>query len=475
MYKSILLIVFCLAGLSLTAQKTKVKTSPSTAEIKVPMKADSWDFPAGSVEFLTYKNVAAMKISAQGKKATIKGLTFADGTIEFDVEPILPGFAQSIYFHRKDDNEQEIVYLRLGSIGNKLANEGIQYTPYFAGINMWDMYPRYQGPAPTVKDNWNHFKLVISGKQMRVYMNDQARPVLEIPKLEGNLAEGSIAFEGTSYIANVVVKPNATEGLPRTEGLDLTNHDANYLRHWVMSTPVDLPDGSEASASKIPGAEHFTESIKAEREGFINLTRRWGGNENRKVIWLKTKIFTKQAVKTNLQLGFSDEVWVFLNSQTIHVDKNLYIQNMRKYPGGRMSIENSTISLNLKEGENELMIAVANDFYGWGIVARLTSTESITDIDNVQTILDLAKEIATLDPAPYVGVYTNRDLPLTLTFTRKEKALQVQANGPNPVEVQPLGGHRFQFAAEGAVFEFKPGEKKMILKQGGEQREFVKD
>ena len=96
MYKSILLAVFCLAGLSLTAQKAKSKNSPSTREIKVPMKPESWDFPAGSVEFLTYKNVAAMKIAAQGKKATIKGLTFADGTIEFDVEPILPGFAQSV-------------------------------------------------------------------------------------------------------------------------------------------------------------------------------------------------------------------------------------------------------------------------------------------------------------------------------------------------------------------------------------------
>lgn len=79
-----------------------------------------------------------------------------------------------------------------------------------------------------------------------------------------------------------------------------------------------------------------------------------------------------------MQLGFSDEVWLFLNNQMIYVDKNLYLQApMRKYPDGRISTQNSKVVVPLKAGENELVIAVANDFYGWGIVARMESMDGL--------------------------------------------------------------------------------------------------
>lgn len=472
MYKLSFLAIFLMVAIPLTAQKTRTKIPD---EIRVAMKPSHWQFEDGAAEFVTYKDTQAIKIVAGNKKVTIKDLTFSDGTIEFDVEPVLPGFAQSVYFHRKDDNEQEIVYLRLGTIGNKLANDAIQYAPYFAGVNMWDMYPQYQGPAPIKKDNWNHLKLVISGEQMKVYMNHLPQPVLWIPKLEGNIKEGAISFEGTSYIANVVVRPNETEGLAPTQGLDLTDHDANYLRQWAMSKPADLPVGSEATLTNQPSLDQFTETITAEREGFVNLTRRFGGNQSRRVIWLKTRITTKQAVKADLQLGFSDEVWVLLNSQTVYVDKNLYTQNMRKYPNGRMSIHNASINLNLKEGNNDLLIAVANDFYGWGIVARLASTESVVEVDNVSSILEIAKEISSLNPEIYVGTYSTPDLPIKLTFMKKEATLLVEATGQTPAALQALGNHTFEYAAEGAVFEFIPADKRMTLRQGGKIFQFARE
>lgn len=470
MKKTLLSIAFIVTCLPLIAQKTK--RIPVPAETRVPMTAAFWDFPAGGVEFLNYKNVSALKILNGGNRVTVKDLTFSYGTMEFDVEAIQ---GATIYFHRKDDKEQETIYLRLGAIGNKLAYDAIQYAPYLDGVNMWDMYPKYQGPAPIKKDDWNHVKLVIAGKQMRVYMNQQLKPVLEIPKLEGNLAEGSIAFEGVSYIANVIIRPSETEDLSPSEGVDLTNHDANYLRKWAISKPVALPQGSEAYLGNQPKLEDYTDSISAEREGFINLTRKLGGNNERKVVWLKTKIATKEAVKTSLQLGFSDEVWVFLNSQTIYVDKNLYPQNMRKYPNGRMSIENARIDLNLKQGDNELVLAVANNFYGWGIAARLTSAELITELDQISSITKLAKEISMIDLDVYLGVYSTTSMPMKLTFTKKDKVLVVQPTGQPEVTLQAIGDHSFRYDQVGVVLEFKLADKKVLLKQGGRIIEFTKE
>ena len=78
-------------------------------------------------------------------------------------------------------------------------------------------------------------------------------------------------------------------------------------------------------------------------------------------------------------MGFSDDIWVFVNNQFAFADKNVYRNvNSRKYPDGRISLLNSSFRLNLKQGENEILVGIANDFYGWGIVARLENLEGIT-------------------------------------------------------------------------------------------------
>jgi len=44
---------------------------------------------------------------------------------------------------------------------------------------------------------------------------------------------------------------------------------------------------------------------------------------------------------------------------------------------GRCTIENASFKLPLKEGKNEILVATANYFYGWGIIARLDDTNGI--------------------------------------------------------------------------------------------------
>jgi hypothetical protein len=44
-----------------------------------------------------------------------------------------------------------------------------------------------------------------------------------------------------------------------------------------------------------------------------------------------------------------------------------------------LNIENTIIDLPLVEGKNVIKIAIANDFYGWGLVARLDNMHGITD------------------------------------------------------------------------------------------------
>ena len=379
--KNLVSIIFLLIiTLCVNAQKPKKSTEappkpPQHEELKIPLTPEAWDFRPGSVEFSQYKGVPAIKIQTNDGYALLKNHTFSDGVIEFDIEPQDAGFG-SFYFRRENEQETELVYLR-GRAGNLTAMDAIQYAPMVKGINLWDVLPHYQGPANIKKGEKNHFKLVVSGRQMLVYLND-SNPTLVIPRLEGNSTKGGLAFEGKVYISNLVIRPNETEGLSPKEGWDPTYNDTRYIRNWKVSQPSPLPKGRELFSEELPVKETAWQNITAERRGFINLTRVYGRSESRRVAWLKVNLKTQAEQKRQIDLGFSDEVWVFLNGRMTYVDKNLYLQGMRKKPDGRISTENCSFELNLKAGDNELLIGIANDFYGWGIIARMDTLEGIT-------------------------------------------------------------------------------------------------
>lgn len=467
-----LLVLLVTQGL---AQKNNSSATSKRLDYAVPLTARQWSFQAGKVDFVDYKGQKAMRLAQSGGPVVLNEVIFQDGTIEFDLEPIRPESAQSIYFHRQDQNEQEIVYLRTNSTTNRLANDGIQYSPYVGGVNLWDLYPEYQAPALLKPNEWNHVKLIVSGYRLQVFLNHSPQATLDIPQLEGNRRTGSLAFEGASYLANLQVKPDVVEGISPLAAPDLTHHDANYLRTWAATRPQELPDGQELSVLQLPAPDQFVDTLLAERRGLLNLTRHYGASPKRRVIWLQTTIRTLEASQTNLQLGFSDEVWVFLNHQPVLVDKNLYQYNMRKYPDGRISIHNTTAGLTLRPGENDLLIGVANNFYGWGLMARLESTNQIQQTDQVSSIFSLAKELAGLDLSLYEGRYRNAELQFTLRFSGKDKSLLVEVSGQDGVALQAVGRHTFTYPPSSAAFEFDLAAKKVILRQGSDTKEFQKE
>jgi len=383
--KTLTMLVFCLLITHLSySQKKASKPKPAW----ITMDAAHFDTTLQKAEFITYKGVKAMKILPGNKQVILKGLDFSNGTIEFDTEPVAfkGGAFLSVYFRQQSPAESEIVYLRCATDETKQRNDAIQYAPILHGVNLWDIMNHYQGPAAINNTAWNHIKLVVSGLQMLVYVNDMVKPTLQIPRLEGSTTNGSIAFDGQAYFANLVVKPNETEGLSPMAGADPTDHDINYIRRWDVSASQILDKGRELILDDLPKDTTKWQPIVAERRGLINLTRKFGGMDNRgggvqsknRYVWLKTTIHSTKDQIGRIQLGFSDEVYVFSNGGLLYVDKNQYPQPIRKYPDGRLDIANSTFDIPLKAGDNHLIIGVSAYFYGWGLVARMVNMDGIT-------------------------------------------------------------------------------------------------
>ncbi len=379
LYRTAILFLFLLFSISAFAQEKEEQSnsSPKVDEEKnVSLKADYWEFKPQTAEFLEYKSRPAMKLLTSKDPVVLKDLNFTDGTIEYDMEPIDPRFT-SIYFRWKDSKENECFYFRNGRAGNPQSIDAVQYAPLLNGVNLWDMLFHFQTNADFKKSEWNHVKLVISGKQMRAYVNNMVRPTLEVPMLEGNTSSGAIAFDGQVIISDLKIKRNSVEGLAPEAGIDPTISDPRYVRKWHVSEPITTAKNIDFNYEYIPKAETKWSDISAERRGLVNLTRRFGGIQGRRIVWLKATIHSDRARDKMIHLGFSDEVWVIINDAPLYIDKNLYNTPMAKQPDGRCSIENSSFNIPLKEGDNQLMIGVANFFYGWGIVARLDNLEGI--------------------------------------------------------------------------------------------------
>jgi hypothetical protein len=85
----------------------------------------------------------------------------------------------------------------------------------------------------------------------------------------------------------------------------------------------------------------------------------------------------KQTKRVNI--GWTRELWVFVNGELVYSGKNLFDDVAeRKTPDGRCSLENASFTLPLKPGDNEVAVAIANNFFGWGLMLRLADTDGVS-------------------------------------------------------------------------------------------------
>ncbi len=352
----------------------------------VPLRADAWDLAGMEVAFETHQGQPAMKLNDKGADATgsnlvkVKDLVFRNGTIEYDIALQEGARFSSCYFRMQDPDNSEHVYLRAAFIGDPNNSSGFQYAGVVDGVNYWDLsFPYQTGVEMKPVGEFNRIKIVVRDRQLLAYVNDMDRPALYIPIMDGEVDAGSIGFDGKAWIANVSITPDATPGLHAGVGFDPVHNDVRYLRNWQVSQPVDLPPGREIVAADLPD-QHVTWSrVVAEHHGLVNLSRKFGQTPrgSRRMVWLRTTLTAAEAMQRQLRLGISDEVTIFLNGRYLYTGKNPYATPGMMAPRGRASTENTEVSLALKAGENELLIGVANNFFGWGVIAQLNDSGGI--------------------------------------------------------------------------------------------------
>ena len=193
-------------------------------------------------------------------------------------------------------------------------------------------------------------------------------------------------LSGPGFFSNLVVTPNIVDNLPGDPEPDATASDDRYLRHWRMSPFSKLAPDQAPTFSDLPAASATWVPIEAERGGLVNVSRIYGlpgAQAYRDLVWLKTTIRSSSTQQKHLSLGWAREVFVFVNGQLVFADKNLFDPpEARKAPNGRLSLDNGSLMLPLKAGDNELAVAVVDDFYGWGIKMHFDDMKDLLPVPN---------------------------------------------------------------------------------------------
>lgn len=115
--------------------------------------------------------------------------------------------------------------------------------------------------------------------------------------------------------------------------------------------------------------------LAAEPSGLVDLSRANGLRDGRNTVFARTSIRSPRAQTVALELGFSDRALVYLNARVLYRGDDAYRSRDYRFLGSIGYYD--TLYLPLEEGENELVVAVSEDFGGWGVRARFPAAADV--------------------------------------------------------------------------------------------------
>jgi hypothetical protein len=157
------------------------------------MKADHW-LSNGNATFTVDDHPPDGVLEISEGSVYVKDLIFENGTIEFDMYMPDHGIF-GIRFRAQNRDNAEAIYFRPQKDCNT-SSDCMQYMPLEHGAFEWDLFPEYQTSAPIRTLSWNHFRIVVLDRTMRVYVNRSSQPTLSVDHMEGGALSGGLTFGG---------------------------------------------------------------------------------------------------------------------------------------------------------------------------------------------------------------------------------------------------------------------------------------
>jgi hypothetical protein len=344
----------------------------------VPFDSPRWEFRAE--ESRVEEHQGRQSLYLRGGLALVDGSDFVDGVIEFDVSfPRGRAFVGAT-FRVEDDANREEFYIRPHQSGNPDAN---QYTPVFNGLTAWQLYhgDGYGVAVDYDFDRWIPIRIVVSGSRAEVYIADLETPALFIDDLKRTPARGKVGLTvanfGPAHFANFRYVAVDSPPLVSTAARDRTAPPGSIMS-WQVSTTFDeqsLGEGSGAMPAAVKDGLTW-DTLRCESTGLANLSRLRVLERGANTVFARATLVSDRVTSTGLAIGYSDRIRVYLNDQLLYRGNNGFRTRDYRHLGTIGYFDE--IILPLREGSNELWLAVSESFGGWGVQAALGESEGVT-------------------------------------------------------------------------------------------------
>jgi len=342
----------------------------------IPFDSNRWEFDAKESRVEEY--LGRQSLFLKGGLALVKDSRFLNGVIEFDIAFSPERTFVGTVWRVLDKKNYEEFYFRPHQSGNPDAN---QYTPVFNGDAGWQLYygEDFAAPVRYRFNEWMRVKIVVAGKQAEVYIMDMETPALFMPELKFEPASGQVGLSAGNFAP------------AHYSNFSFTSSDAPTLK-GKAKPPKPAPKGlvvawsvsSGFSEKNLQGKFQLSESDKAgltwkklecEATGIANLARLVAIGEQSNTTFARLIINSEREQIKEIKFGFSDRVRVYLNDRLLYGGTDQFLSRDYRFLG-TVGLWDA-LYLPLRQGRNELWMAVSENFGGWGVVAAIEDMNGI--------------------------------------------------------------------------------------------------
>lgn len=309
-------------------------------------------------------------LTLQNGTAWLDDAAFLNGTIEFDLAvPNEPGF-HGVAFRARDHENYEHVYIRSHLSGKPDAT---QYTPVFNGVSGWQIYtgPRYALPVTIPPDRWVHVRIVVEGARLELSIDGET---LVFPELQRNPTPGGVALTSSlvaARFANVRISSKTTFNADGRAGAELIPPGPATITEWRISTPfAESRVESNDTIDREQWSDLQWKTLASGGNGIANLAMLRRRTSEQNTVFAAVTLRAREAVFLAARFGFSDRVVVFLNGRPLYRGNDKYLSRDYRFLGSVGLFDE--VILPLEKGDNEVWLAVSEDFGGWGVILQLT-------------------------------------------------------------------------------------------------------